>query len=366
MASLITFIAGFIISIAEYIISKKWKLVIITFFVSLIAATLLFFYDRPIIPGGEDNTPPPGPTLNPTLQLTEDSTLGSTSTDWSDWVTDLPTGVNASSFDIITKTQYAYQQLSMETSDWSEWQSSLPMGENIIQMEQQYRVSAKVYQDSPDPNLAEWTQYGDPSKAYGNWSDIIEGTPPDSTATFEVKPETWTTSNKEVSKYDLTTNVYRYNSTWRWSAQPNATYRSQCTGWYHENYYRNDVTPSQIYAYEDGYKIIGDSAEPSNMDSCRWYINSSKYNDVAVNHYGYRKRSVTTTYHYWKWGSWSDWTIGFYSGNTNDIQIENRFRYINGTEKWGEWSPWQDIRKEISNPNAINEKSRVVYKYKQK
>jgi hypothetical protein len=212
---------------------------------------------------------------------------------WSDYVTSLPSGVSATTHDIESKTQYQFRDKETTTSTSS--------------------------------TLAGWTKYDETYvwSAWSAWSKTVVS----ATANREVN----TKIDKEVSSYRMATNYYRYKIDgvygWRWSATPNATYRTHAIsfgGDYGENFFRNDIIPSRLSAYEDGYKISGDSAIPSNMGSCRWYINTTNYINVTM----YQYRDKVFTYHYYRWKSWSAWQDALVSASASrEVQTRTVYRY---------------------------------------
>jgi beta-lactam-binding protein with PASTA domain len=212
---------------------------------------------------------------------------------WSDWVTSLPSGVSATTHDIESKTQYQYRDKETTTSSNS--------------------------------TLSGWIKYDETYvwSAWSAWSRTVVT----ASATREVN----TKIDKEVSSYRMATNYYRYKIDgvygWRWSATPNATYRTHAIsfgGDYGENFFRNDVVPSRLSVFEDGYKISGDSAIPSNMGSSRWYINTTNYIDVTV----YQYRDKVFTYHFYRWKSWSAWQDALVSASASrEVQTRTVYRY---------------------------------------
>jgi beta-lactam-binding protein with PASTA domain/serine/threonine protein kinase len=213
---------------------------------------------------------------------------------WSAWVTSLPAGVSTATHDIESKTQYQFRDKETTTASTS--------------------------------TLAGWIKY-DETFAWSAWSDWSK-TVVSATASREIN----TRVDQEVASYTMSTNYYRYKTStgtlsWRWSATPNSTYRNHAIsigGDWGENYNRYEVIPSRLVAYEDGYKISGDSAIPSNMTSSRWYIKSTNYVNVTM----YQYRDKTITYHFYRWKDWSAWQDAVVTSTANkEVQTRIVYRY---------------------------------------
>ena len=356
---------------------------------ALVAVTILFFSICPIKPGdwgrsyhkllgrGKQETETENVTVSGeelekgmtenVVEPGSDEFIKEQPLKWSDWTTDLPSGVNEGSYFIESSTEYRYQHAVVSDSDWSTWQSTLPFGKTTHEIEQQHRMRRKEFTTSTNPTLDGWTETVEtPKVSYGAWSDWIEGNPVVSTPTLEVETKTWTTETRVVSDYNMTTNVYRIGTAWAWSAQPSAELRKKCTGWYGENYTRNSITPDRLIAYEDGYIISGDFDVPSNMSSCRWYISSTFYKTIMNDHRAYRTRTITTEYRFWRWGPWSGWNNGNYTGPVADKEIQYRYRYKTKVVAWGEWSDWSFAQQRNMDSATTNEETRTVYRYKKK
>lgn len=168
---------------------------------------------------------------------------------WSDWVAELPAGVDKSQYEIDTKIQYSFRDKSTTTSssdtmsgwtlydtvttkgeygDWSSWATMKPqeMADREINDKTQYRYSvyeADWFYDSPKSgwtNVKKETYYKDD---YGDWSDWSD-TAQSATATRRVETRTvyrsqtrsWTTANtKTLSGW---TYDHRTEEAGEWSA----------------------------------------------------------------------------------------------------------------------------------------------------
>lgn len=168
---------------------------------------------------------------------------------WSDWVAELPAGVDKSQYEIDTKIQYSFRDKSTTTSssdtmsgwtlydtvttkgeygEWSSWATTKPqeMADREINDKTQYRYSvyeADWFYDSPKSgwtNVKKETYYKDD---YGNWSDWSD-TAQSATATRRVETRTvyrsqtrsWTTANtKTLSGW---TYDHRTEEAGEWSA----------------------------------------------------------------------------------------------------------------------------------------------------
>lgn len=150
---------------------------------------------------------------------------------WSDWMAELPAGVDKSQYEIDTKIQYSFRDKSTTTSssdtmsgwtlydtvttkgeygEWSSWDTTKPqeMTDREINDKTQYRYSvyeADWFYDSPKSgwtNVKKETYYKDD---YGDWSDWSD-TAQSATATRRVETRTvyrsqtrsWTTANTKT------------------------------------------------------------------------------------------------------------------------------------------------------------------------
>ncbi len=116
---------------------------------------------------------------------------------WSDWMVELPAGVNKDQYEIETKTQYSFRDKSTTTSaqsslpgwtyydtvitkgefgDWSEWSTSKPEEKSDREIVPKTQYASSDYQttSSEQASMAGWTKIKTETKyrnEYGSWSE---------------------------------------------------------------------------------------------------------------------------------------------------------------------------------------------------
>lgn len=140
---------------------------------------------------------------------------------WSDWVAELPAGVDKSQYEIDTKIQYSFRDKSTTTSssdtmsgwtrydtvttkgeygDWSSWATTKPqeMADREINDKTQYQYSDYEKKESDQASMSGWTKIKTDTyylNDYGPWSDW----------SFDV-------ANKSSTRETAERTVYRYAS----------------------------------------------------------------------------------------------------------------------------------------------------------
>ncbi len=135
---------------------------------------------------------------------------------WSDWMVELPAGVNKDQYEIETKTQYSFRDKSTTTSsesslpgwtyydtvitkgefgDWSEWSTQKPDEKSAREIENKTQYASSDYQttSSEQASMDGWKQIKTETKyrdEYGNWSDWSLNAASES-ATRKVETATW-------------------------------------------------------------------------------------------------------------------------------------------------------------------------------
>lgn len=135
---------------------------------------------------------------------------------WSDWVAELPAGVDKSQYEIDTKIQYSFRDKSTTTSsadtmsgwtlydtvttkgeygEWSDWSTQKPeeKSDREIVPKTQYASSDYQTKTSEDASMAGWTKIKTETKyrdEYGNWSEWSLNAESNS-ATRQVEKDTW-------------------------------------------------------------------------------------------------------------------------------------------------------------------------------
>lgn len=367
---------------------------------------------------------------------------------WSEWVTELPEGVNGSGYEIESKPQYSFRDKSLTTSareeldgwthydtttaqgeygawsawstnkpavqegreisektqysyseyetkksdkasesgwkmintrtyflddygDWSGWSSTPVDGSDTRKVEIQYRTRKKEFKDANTNTLSGYTLYGDRTPSYGEWSGWSE-TPVTSGETLDVKTEQRTGTR---SVYDRTEYNYYYWKYWNTEAGANyytwsQAYAEPRGGTYFETGWR--AAMPYLFAYYQGHAAYSDN--PNSMSNpgahIPLYLGGQRdvYRDETYTYTVYSSRTITYTYHFWKWGGWSDWSGSAATANDN-TQVETQYRYADKVphyeythERWTDYSAWGDTEYTESTTRKV--KTQTVYKYR--
>ncbi len=323
-------------------------------------------------PSGNGDTPTPSATPAPS---------------WSDWVTSLPSGVSAAGYDIETKTQYRSRKRSTTTSSnstmdgwtlydtksvwsdyggWSDWSTSAvtPSDSTKVETKTQYRYADVETTTSTDANLSGWTQSGSTSSwgDYGGWSGWQDGTVSSSDSRQVETRQVW-------GYYRFVCpNCGAYSHGWGSGAC--YTWAGGCGSDIPEGSYQ------QLYS-----TVSWDSAGLTDwygtgkyyttaLDGTRWFKWPESGSPKTQSRY--RDRSQITTYSYWRWGGWSDWSDTAYSSSdSRKVETQTLYRYATRTqsttyyfEQWSSWSSWSESP--ISSSSDVDVETRTLYRYKRK
>lgn len=210
--------------------------------------------------------------------------------------------------------------------NWSAWTDTLPSGvsnkTHEIQTETRYRYRDKEETTSSNSSLSGWT-LDKTEKNYSNWSDAgWTKTKPTEGELLRISDTKTVTDQAAVYRYKY----YRYESTGNiFPAQKSGTT-------YKEKISSTQFSYQKITYYNDGvYKLWYDSVEKKN-----WY---TKYDDAAdgkfvykaaVTHteWFYQTRTISYAYHYYRWGSWSDFSSSSVTSNDKrQVETKTYYRY---------------------------------------
>lgn len=106
------------------------------------------------------------------------------------------------------------------------------------------------------------------------------------------------------------------------------------------------------------------------LDGTRWFKWTESGSPKTQSRY--RDRSQITTYSYWRWGGWSDWSDTAYSSSdSRKVETQTLYRYATRTqsttyyfEQWSSWSSWSESP--ISSSSDVDVETRTLYRYKRK
>ncbi|MCD8181709.1 MAG: S-layer homology domain-containing protein [Firmicutes bacterium] len=219
-------------------------------------------------------TAPPSATAAPTEEPEAES-------EWSDWVTSLPSGVNSDDYYIETKTQYSSRVVSDIKIDFES------TGELI-----------------------------DVETTYGDWSDWST-TPVSATSKREVETkEEVTATQYHYAHYCTGASASPAYQTSNWQFADNAAYHD--LGWFDSPLsYSSDSTSDYVYY------VNGERYKCSN--GCyRWYLVGTRKTTTTY----YRYRTVSSIYTYRVYSDWSDYSdTAWTASSTREVRTRTVYRY---------------------------------------
>ena len=200
-------------------------------------------------------------------------------------------------------------------SNWSEWASVPEDGHDAVETKTQYRYRNKVTAQSSTKDWGEPWVFSHETytwSAYGAWSGWTSKA---ITATDYVQVGTRTAYKWFYYKCPYCGKNSYYNQ--------HATWAGGCGKWIDDSYYKTTWGP----AYSTGKDFHGTGRDyTDNSDAGRAYCWSSGAGATSQKQYRSRTRSKIYTYHYWKWGEWSDWSDSYISGNEVETRLLYRYR----------------------------------------
>ena len=276
---------------------------------------------------------------------------------WSDWSASEVTGNE--NREVETQTRYHYRDKETTSSSesamsgwelvnttytwgeygsWSGWSASAVSNSESrkVDTKTQYSYRDLQYTTSSSSSLNGWTHY-DTTANYGSWSDWST-TPISGSSTLQVETYDEYQYTRYYMAHYCTGNVPGAEyKTYRSNNSANATFNANCV--YHSLGWYDSLSSFTYMADRDGYK----GSRCSN--SCySWYIMNSQ--DIYTTYY--RSRPISYTYHFMKYGSWSDWSDSAYSSSsTREVQTRTLYRYCDRNQiptyhfwRWGGWTDW--------------------------
>lgn len=308
--------------------------------------------------------------------------------EWSAWSTDKPTVQESREID--EKTQYSYSDYETIKSDkasvsgwklintrtyyledygdWSGW-SNTPVSQSAtrkVETKTQYRTRTRQqeFKDAATKTLAGYT-YINSTANYGEWSDWTE-TPISSSDTVDVQTEQRPGTR---SVYDHTEYLYYHNKYWGpdygYEGKWYYTYSSN-RGTREESGWGGEKPANDVY---DGHQSYGSGAP-----DLWWYADKRDvYRDEVYTYTVYKSRTVSYTYHFWRWSDWSGWSnwsdTPVTKNDSTDVGTQTLYQYADKIphyeythERWTDYSAWSDT--EVSESAARKVKTQTVYKYR--
>lgn len=338
-----------------------------------------------------------GQSVSLVVSLGEE-TVNKVMAQWSDWVAELPDGVNKSSYDIEDKTQYSYRDKSTTTStsssldgwtqydkvttkgeygEWSAWSTQKPEAKSNRQIEEKKQYASSDYQttSTEEANLAGWTLINTETKYrdhYGDWSawSETEYTASDTRKVedkdqYQYRTRSWTSQNNNSSMSGWTCDDSRtsvsYGEWSEWTETPitGSSTLEVAT----EDRTRQVQTGTRYHYYR--YKYWNTSANG-------WYLTYSS--SMGGNRETtYKDNSPLGT---WKnydghqsYGSNGDFWFYDYEEAlyTNETYTVYRSRSVTTTYQFYQWSDWSDWIDGTMNGDSNTEvNTRKLHRYADK
>lgn len=199
---------------------------------------------------------------------------------------------------------------------WSSWNTSAPQNPNgdlIVESRNEYRYSDKSFNTGTSSTMAGYTLYNTTS-TWGSWSgwsrNAVSGS-----STRQVNTRTIPATYQTRYTYDRYINSAGNMST-PWSGV-------------YPNYQKIDID-YRLTNYGDyngngnryGNYVYGGNTYLQKM----WWHESSYQKQLTAAYNEYQYRDLKYTYHFYKWGTWSNWSTQKYTAS-NDRKVESRTTY---------------------------------------
>lgn len=306
---------------------------------------------------------------------------------WSPWNLDKP--AEQANREIREKAQYAYRdkettesdQASMEGwtqtdnvtyylddyGNWSDWSATAVTGSATREAETktQYRSSTKTTTTSNSKTMSGYT-YEARTESVGEWTDWSENPVTASemeSARIEVETQQWERQIQTGTEY----NYYHWKY---WNSDENMYYytfsESYATargGSYYESGWGPEKPYQGTYQGTAGYGTQG---------GIPWYFKESRAVYSAQPYNVYRSRTVTYTYHFYKWSDWSGWGDAAVTENdSTKVETLTVYRYRDKIphykytyERWTDWTAWGDTP--VTGSATREVKTQTIYQYRDK
>ena len=206
------------------------------------------------------------------------------------------------------------------SGSWTAWSTTKPTGvdESLIESRKEYRYQNKWYTTGTSSYKNGWTLYDITTEwsDYGSWSSWQDSSV---TADDYTKVEKRTVYGYYYFKCGKCgAHMHGYGTCWTWAGGCGAkTYESGWTAMHHPTSWNNAGLKDwhgtgKYYTYLDGQLWF------------KWPEGGSK------TQYRYCSRTKNTVYHFYQWGSWSDWSTSYVSANSErNVETRTVYRYWN-------------------------------------
>lgn len=340
---------------------------------------------------------------------------------WTDWSETEVSGSDTR--EVETQTRYRYRDKETTTGSssamsgwelydttytwgdygsWSGWSESSASKSDSrdVETKTQYSYRTKSYTTSSNSSLSGWTRY-DSSTSYGSWSSWSDS-PVSGSSTREVETRQVQTGTRYYIAHYCTGNTgdsNKYKSA-SWKYDDRCSYHE--LGWF-DSLSAFEVDGKQVVYYPNGskYRCSNTCFYFFIMDTENTYKTQYRYRSVSTTYYfyqwsgwsnysdsyvssnsdrevstrtlyRYRDRQSIPTYHFWRWKNWSDWSTDTVSG-TDSKQVETKlyYRYRDRIlvttyyfKRWGNWSNYTTTY--AAESDTVDVETKTQYRYKSK
>lgn len=340
--------------------------------------------------------------------------------DWSEWNTELPSGVSDKDYEIEKLTKYRSRSRETassttesemegwekgettekgETGQWSAWSTNPVQASDTREVEKQtrYRSREQKTMTGSSSEKSGWTLYDTTYKnnGYGSWSSWSIYYP-DSAADREIDRKTQ--YSYRTKSYSQQYTDWSSWSSWSFNSVSSSSTRDvQTRTVYMYCYFQCEYCGNHWHGYgfpcytwgggcgkgtiqESSYHEVWGTTPQSQMGFQDWHGTGHTYAyyngervfrnvyspNASDTQYRYRTRSTETVINYSSWSSYSDSYVS--ENSSREVRTRTLYRYrdmqkipVYHFKQWGEWSGWStDI---ISATDSRQVESRVFYRY---
>lgn len=347
-----------------------------------------------------------------------------TQKEWSEWLESLPSGIKGSEYLIEEQTRYRSREKETMTADngsgidgweleqtyddgygpWGDWSKKEIKATDDRKVESAVRYRSRSYEtttssgDMPGWTLVNTTySFGE----YGEWSDwsydVASGSPTRKVETKTVysyrTAETKDSTEKNLSGWTLVDTDVEYGSWSDWTTEPISSSDTldvekkkvqtgegyylahYCDGGTVASYRFSDECELHAYGWVDSldeFEQVFDGVYDTGYycpKYCSYYFVIDSDSSYETQ---YRSRTVKTTYHYEKWGEWSDYSeTEQVASDTKEVRTKTQYRYCDrpGTPtytycRWSDWNEWTST--ELKEDSTTQVESKTFYRSREK
>lgn len=220
-------------------------------------------------------------------------------------VDDDKTGVPLSAHDTMEV------DLGLAWSNWSDTEPKNPNGDLLIEDRTEYRYSDKEIKTSNTSAMAGYTLYNTTSE-WGGWSGWSRNA----------------VGASNTRQVNTRTIPATYQKRWTYCRWVNSTGNMSSYAGVYSNYQNIDLDYRlSAKGTVDGHTRYGSYSGNYGSYLANWWWHEGSYNkQTAAAYTEYQYRDLNYTYHFYKWGNWSDWSPNEIAANDNR-QVETRTVY---------------------------------------